>query len=86
VRGAGARAGLEAGAGLPSFLYNHLNRSFLIGVGLWVGACWSHALFLCLLSTCGPPLAARELLSTSMEAFEVGFFGLLDASLDERVQ
>jgi hypothetical protein len=38
---------LEAGAGLPSFLYNHFDRSFLIGVGLWVGACWSHALFLC---------------------------------------
>ena len=26
---------MVAGAGLPSFLYNHVNRSFLIGVGLF---------------------------------------------------
>ena len=26
---------MVAGAGLPSFLYNHVNRSFLVGVGLF---------------------------------------------------
>jgi hypothetical protein len=36
VRVAGGRAGLAAGAGPPSLLYNHLNRSSLRDRGLFV--------------------------------------------------
>jgi hypothetical protein len=34
VRSVGVRAGFAGGAGLPSILYNHVNRSFLWGRGL----------------------------------------------------
>lgn len=50
----GDRAGLEAGAGLPSLLYNHVNRSFRGCWGLFDLAGLAGSAFF-LLSFAGPP-------------------------------